>query len=125
MWRSIADHTSGFAVEGADVGNQSLMLHLDQHLDELDPQYLYVLAVHPVTAVAGAINGPGAPADSRWFCQIGFSGTIKDGGRLKRATIPYFPPDYDKEAGLGLIARPATVPPTGAGRTASQIPHDG
>ncbi len=50
MWRSIADHTSGFAVEGADVGNQSLMLHLDQHLDELDPQYLYVLAVHPVTA---------------------------------------------------------------------------
>ena len=74
--RSIADHISGFAVEGVDLGNHSLMLHLDQHLDELDPQYLYVLAVHPVTAVAGAINGPGGPADPRWFCQIGFSGTI-------------------------------------------------
>jgi hypothetical protein len=53
------------------------MLHLDTHLDELDPQYLYVLAVHPVTAVAGAINGPGGPADPRWFCQIGFSGTMR------------------------------------------------
>lgn len=71
----LADHGGGFAVEGADLGNHSLMLHLDQHLDELDPQYLYVLAVHPVTAVAGAINGPGGPADPRWFCQIGFSGT--------------------------------------------------
>ena len=85
--RSIADHTSAFAVEGADLGNHSLMLHLDQHLGELDPQYLYVLAVHPVTAVAGAINGPGGPADPRWFCQIGFSGTKRfdsaaDAGRF-------------------------------------------
>ena len=31
--RSIADHTSGFTVEGADLGNHSLMLHLDQHLN--------------------------------------------------------------------------------------------
>jgi 2-polyprenyl-6-methoxyphenol hydroxylase-like FAD-dependent oxidoreductase len=65
--RAIADHASGFAVEGADLGNHSLMLHLDQHLDELDPQYLYVLAVQPVMAVAGAINGPAGPADPRWF----------------------------------------------------------
>jgi kynurenine 3-monooxygenase len=63
------------------------MLHLDKHLDELDPQHLYVLAVEPVTAVAGAINGPGGPADPRWFCQIGFSGTRRfdsaaDAGRF-------------------------------------------
>ena len=85
--QSIADHTSGFTVEGADLGNHSLMLHLDQHLNELDPQYLYILAIHPVMAVAGAINGPGGPADPRWFCQIGFSGTMRfdsaeDAGRF-------------------------------------------
>ena len=34
-------------------------------------------AVQPVTAVAGAINGPVGPADPRWFCQIGFSGTMR------------------------------------------------
>jgi len=77
--RAIADHSSGFSVEGADLGNHSLMLHLDQHLDELDPQYLYVLAVQPVMAVAGAINGPAGPADPRWFCQIGFSGPLRFG----------------------------------------------
>lgn len=50
------------------------MLHLDQHLDELNPEYLYVHAVRPVAAVTGAINGSNGPKDPRWFCQLGFSG---------------------------------------------------
>ena len=57
-----------------DLGNHSIMLHLDQNLDELNPEYLYVHAVRPVAAVTGAINGPNGPKDPRWFCQLGFSG---------------------------------------------------
>jgi hypothetical protein len=57
-----------------DLGNHSIMLHLDQHLDELNPEYLYVHAVRPVAAVTGAINGPNGAKDPRWFCQLGFSG---------------------------------------------------
>jgi len=63
-----------FSVSSADLGNHSIMLHLDQHLDELNPEYLYVHATHPISAITGAINGPGGPQDPRWFCQIGFSG---------------------------------------------------
>jgi hypothetical protein len=57
-----------------DLGNHSIMLHLDQNLDELNPEYLYVHAVRPVAAVTGAINGPNGQKDPRWFCQLGFSG---------------------------------------------------
>ena len=63
-----------FSVSSADLGNHSIMLHLDQNLDELNPEYLYVHATHPISAITGAINGPGGPQDPRWFCQIGFSG---------------------------------------------------
>jgi len=63
-----------FSVSSMDLGNHSIMLHLDQHLDELDPEHLYVHAVRPVAAVTGAINGPNGPKDPRWFCQLGFSG---------------------------------------------------
>ena len=64
-----------FSVSSMDLGNHSIMLHLDQHLDELNPEYLYVHAVRPVAAVTGAINGPNGPKDPRWFCQLGFSGS--------------------------------------------------
>jgi len=63
-----------FSVSSMDLGNHSIMLHLDQHLDELNPEYLYVHAVRPVAAITGAINGPNGPKDPRWFCQLGFSG---------------------------------------------------
>lgn len=63
-----------FSVSSMDLGNHSIMLHLDQHLDELNPEYLYVHAVRPVAAVTGAINGPNGAKDPRWFCQLGFSG---------------------------------------------------
>ena len=63
-----------FSVSSMDLGNHSIMLHLDQHLDELNPEYLYVHAVRPVAAVTGAINGSNGPKDPRWFCQLGFSG---------------------------------------------------
>ena len=63
-----------FSVSSMDLGNHSIMLHLDQNLDELNPEYLYVHAVRPVAAVTGAINGPNGPKDPRWFCQLGFSG---------------------------------------------------
>ena len=63
-----------FFVSSVDLGNHSIMLHLDQHLDELDPEYLYVHAVRPVAAITGAVNGPNGPKDPRWFCQLGFSG---------------------------------------------------
>jgi 2-polyprenyl-6-methoxyphenol hydroxylase-like FAD-dependent oxidoreductase len=63
-----------FSVSSMDLGNYSIMLHLDQHLDELNPEYLYVHAVRPVAAVTGAINGPNGAKDPRWFCQLGFSG---------------------------------------------------
>ena len=62
-----------FSVTSVDLGNHSIMLHLDQHLDELDPEFLYVHAVRPVAAITGAINGPRGPKDPRWFCQLGFS----------------------------------------------------
>jgi 2-polyprenyl-6-methoxyphenol hydroxylase-like FAD-dependent oxidoreductase len=52
-----------FSVSSADLGNHSIMLHLDQHLDELNPEYLYVHATHPISAITGAINGPGGPQD--------------------------------------------------------------
>ena len=64
-----------FSVSSMDLGNHSIMLHLDQNLDELNPEYLYVHAVRPVAAVTGAINGPNGPKDPRWFCQLGFSGS--------------------------------------------------
>ena len=64
-----------FSVSSMDLGNHSIMLHLDQHLDELNPEYLYVHAVRPVAAVTGAINGPNGRKDPRWFCQLGFSGS--------------------------------------------------
>ena len=63
-----------FSVSSMDLGNHSIMLHLDQHLDELNPEYLYVHAVRPVAAITGAVNGPNGPKDPRWFCQLGFSG---------------------------------------------------
>jgi 2-polyprenyl-6-methoxyphenol hydroxylase-like FAD-dependent oxidoreductase len=63
-----------FSVSAMDLGNHSIMLHLDQHLDELNPEYLYVHAVRPVAAITGAVNGPNGPKDPRWFCQVGFSG---------------------------------------------------
>ena len=63
-----------FSVSSMDLGNHSIMLHLDQHLDELNPEYLYVHAVRPVAAITGAVNGPNWPKDPRWFCQLGFSG---------------------------------------------------
>jgi len=63
-----------FSVLSMDLGNHSIMLHLDQHLDELNPEYLYVHATRPVAAVTGAINSPNGPKDPRWFCQLGFSG---------------------------------------------------
>ena len=62
-----------FSVSSMDLGNHSIMLHLDQHLDELNPEYLYVHAVRPVAAITGAVNGPNGPKDPRWFCQLGFS----------------------------------------------------
>ena len=71
--RALSDQDPGFSVQSMDLGNHAMMLHLDQHLDELDANYLYVLATHPVLAVAGAINGPLGPGDPRWFCQIGFA----------------------------------------------------
>jgi 2-polyprenyl-6-methoxyphenol hydroxylase-like FAD-dependent oxidoreductase len=66
-----------FSVSSIDLGNHSIMLHLDQHLDELNPEFLYVHAAHPISAITGAINGPSGPKDPRWFCQIGFSGFRK------------------------------------------------
>ena len=63
-----------FSVSSMDLGNHSIMLHLDQHLDELNPEYMYVHAVRPVAAITGAVNGPNGPKDPRWFCQLGFSG---------------------------------------------------
>jgi len=63
-----------FSVSSVNLGNHSIMLHLDQHLDELNPEYLYVHAIRPVAAITGAINGPRGPKDPRWFCQLGFSG---------------------------------------------------
>jgi hypothetical protein len=38
-------------------------------------------------------------------------GAVRGASAGKRATIPYFPPNYDDKAGLGLIAHLATVPP--------------
>jgi len=73
--RSTLQHLDpSFSVSSMDLGNHSIMLHLDQHLDELNPEYLYVHAVRPVAAVTGAINGPNGAKDPRWFCQLGFSG---------------------------------------------------
>jgi len=71
---SLQQFDPSFSVSSMDLGNHSIMLHLDQHLDELNPEYLYVHAVRPVAAVTGAINGPNGPKDPRWFCQLGFSG---------------------------------------------------
>jgi 2-polyprenyl-6-methoxyphenol hydroxylase-like FAD-dependent oxidoreductase len=75
--RALAEGPADFSVESMDLGNQAMMLHFDQHLEELDPHYLYVLAIRPVLAVAGAINGPNGPTDPRWFCQIGFPGPMQ------------------------------------------------
>ena len=72
---SLQQFDPSFSVSSMDLGNHSIMLHLDQNLDELNPEYLYVHAVRPVAAVTGAINGPNGPKDPRWFCQLGFSGS--------------------------------------------------
>lgn len=72
--RALAEQQPDFSVESMDLGNHAIMLPFDQHLDELDSHYLYLLASRPVLAVAGAINGPKGPGDPLWFCQIGFPG---------------------------------------------------
>ena len=59
-----------FSVSSMNLPDYSIMLHLDQNTDELDPRYLYVHAVKPVAAISGAINGPNGATDPLWFCQL-------------------------------------------------------
>jgi kynurenine 3-monooxygenase len=101
-----------FFVSSMDLGNHSIMLHLDQHLDELDPEYLYVHAIRPVAAITGAVNGPNGPKDPRWFCQLGFSGfrsfsTTDEAKKFLQQTQPlllrYASPARLAEFSLSLI----------------------
>lgn len=66
----------GISIAAGAYTNHGSMIRLDVGVDALDPSWLYMLGVPPVMQVAGAINGPGGPADPLWFCQIGTDGPL-------------------------------------------------
>ena len=67
---SLINQEKTFSVSSFDLPDHSVMLHLDQNIEELDPRYLYIHAVKPVVAVSGAINGPNGSTAPLWFCQL-------------------------------------------------------
>jgi 2-polyprenyl-6-methoxyphenol hydroxylase-like FAD-dependent oxidoreductase len=67
---SLINQEKTFSVSSFDLPDHSVMLHLDQNVEELDPRYLYIHAVKPVVAVSGAINGPNGSTAPLWFCQL-------------------------------------------------------
>jgi len=67
---SLINQEKTFSVSSFDLPDHSVMLHLDQNVEELDPRYLYIHAVKPVAAVSGAINGPNGSTAPLWFCQL-------------------------------------------------------
>jgi 2-polyprenyl-6-methoxyphenol hydroxylase-like FAD-dependent oxidoreductase len=67
---SLINQEKTFSVSSFDLPDHSVMLHLDQNVEELDPRYLYIHAVKPVAAISGAINGPNGSTAPLWFCQL-------------------------------------------------------
>jgi len=67
---SLISQETAFSVSSVDLPDHSIMLQLDQNIDELNPRYLYIHAAYPVAAISGAINGPKGVTDPLWFCQL-------------------------------------------------------
>ena len=67
---SLINQETKFSVSSFDLPDYSIMLHLDQNVEELDPRYLYIHAVKPIAAISGAINGPNGRTEPLWFCQL-------------------------------------------------------
>lgn len=68
-----AERVADFSISSDAISYYSKMLALDCAADKLDKTYLHVLSLsYPM--MAGAVNGPGGPADPLWFCQVPFAG---------------------------------------------------
>ncbi|MEM8858004.1 MAG: NAD(P)/FAD-dependent oxidoreductase [Chloroflexota bacterium] len=68
--QALVEQIPEFTTQYNQIPNYMMMIELDQNIDQLDENYLYLFNLNPF-CVAGAVKGDSTEQPFRWFCAVG------------------------------------------------------